>query len=42
MIEEGSVIEVEGQKYLVTFVEYSGGYDKPWVKDLELKGIKHE
>lgn len=42
MIEEGQVLEINGQKYLVVFVEYSGSYKDPWVKNLELKGIKSE
>ena len=42
MIEEGMVIEVQGQMYLVTFVEYAGSYSKHWVKSLELKGLKDE
>lgn len=41
MIEEGQVVEVEGQKYLVIFVEYEGGFNNLWVKTLELKGIKN-
>jgi hypothetical protein len=40
MIEEGEILEINGQKFLVVFVEYSGSYNKPWVKNLELKGIK--
>jgi hypothetical protein len=40
MIEEGQVLEINGQRYLVVFVEYSGSYSDPWVKNLELKGIK--
>lgn len=40
MIEEGQIIEVQGQRYLVIFVEYAGGFSSPWVKCLELKGVK--
>ena len=42
MIEEGQVVQVQGQKYLVVFVEYSGSFKEPWVKNLELKGIKDD
>lgn len=42
MVGEGQVIEVGGQKYLVVFVEYSGSFTDPWVKNLELKGIKDD
>lgn len=40
MVEEGQIIEVLGKKYLVVFVDYSGGFSSPWIKNLELKGIK--
>jgi len=41
MVEEGQIIEVMGQRYLVVFVEYEGTFSNSWVKNLELKGIKN-
>lgn len=38
--EEGDVIVIDGMKFLVVFVEYSGTYGSPFVKNIELKGIK--
>ena len=40
MIEEGQTIEILGQRYLVVYVLYEGAINKPWVKSLELRGIK--
>lgn len=42
MVEEGHIVEVCGQRFLVVFVEYGGSLSNPWVKNLELKGIKDE
>lgn len=40
MIDEGQIIEINGQKYLVVSVEYSGYYGSSWVRSLELRGIR--
>jgi len=42
MLEEGQIVKIKDQRYLVVFVEYSGTYSNPWVKNLELKGIKDD
>ena len=42
MLKEGQVFEIEGQRYLVVFVEYEGSFSNLWVKNLELKGIKND
>jgi hypothetical protein len=42
MLEEGQTVMVLGQRYLVVYVQYEGPIDKPWVKSLELKGIKND
>jgi len=40
MIEEGQTVEILGQRYLVVYVLHEGAINKPWVKILELRGIK--
>jgi len=42
MLEEGQIVEILGQRYLVVFVEYEGSFSNPWVKNLELKGVKND
>ena len=42
MLKEGQIVEILGQRYLVVFVEYGGPLDSPWLKNLELKGIKDD
>jgi len=42
VVEEGQILEVMGQKYLVISVEYAGEFSKPWVRNLVLRGIKDE
>jgi len=42
MVEEGQIIELRGKRYLVVFVEFRGPFSDPWVKTLELKGIKND
>jgi len=42
--EEGKIIEIGGQRYLVVSVDYEWeDMDQdPWIKRLELRGIKDE
>lgn len=40
--EEGDVVEMNGQKFLVVFVEYTGSMGKPFLKHIELKGIRDD
>ena len=39
MIEEGQIVEFNGKKYFVDFVEYTGSYVKPMIKVMTLRGI---
>jgi hypothetical protein len=39
-IQEGRVIEVEGQRFLVEYVEYAGNHSRLWIKELKLRGIR--
>ena len=39
MIEEGQIVEFEGKKYFVDFVDYTGSYTKPMIRMITLRGI---
>ncbi len=40
MVEEGQIVTVNGQRYLVVFVTYDGTLDNTFIKGMELRGIK--
>ena len=41
-IQEGKIIEFDGKRFFVDYVEYGGCLSETWFKEVRLKGIKDD